>query len=63
MGRDRNQSRQVTDKVGDELKTISDKSKLYGIMPAPLGPWFRWSPLDESRAALIAHYTLRGGLE
>jgi hypothetical protein len=52
---DRNQSRMVTDKVKQYARD--------GILGGIRGYWYSMTPLDETRAALIAHYVSKGGIE
>lgn len=58
---DRNQSRMVTDKVitlhGEEVRRLFDEVEGIRLMF-----WWKRTPDQETRAALIAHYTHKGGI-
>lgn len=57
---DRNQSRMVTDRVRADVGSGETLGRQQG--PGDEN-WWDITPLDESRAALIAHYTHKGGIE
>lgn len=61
---DRNQSRMVTDKVGcDHEMRGRLEAAIYRVTSTPNRAWQIATALDETRAALIAHYTHKGGIE